>query len=368
MFEDIKIPQDLLPADGRFGCGPSLVRPEFLQGLAETGMSYMGTSHRKPAVKERVASVTRRMHDFLQVPEGYVVAMGNGGASLVWDMITFSLIEKKSAHFTNGEFSSKWYKSAAEAPFVEAEESKFDLGAGIEFAEKSDADVHCVTWNETSTGAMIPATPQCENSLLTVDATSAAGALKWDLTQTDLFYFSPQKAFGADGGLWVGIFSPKCIEQVNRVKESKRYIPAMLDFATALKNAESDQTYNTPALATLYLLDRQLEWLQAKGLDKVAAEQEAKHKLLEDWVNARPELSFYVEDPASRSRTVSTINIIDEIPYADLTKNLRSQGVLDIDCYRKLGKNQIRISLFPNVSLTDLEKLTKCINYLLDNR
>lgn len=369
MFEHITIPSELLPKDGRFGCGPSLVRPEFIEALAKEQTKYLGTSHRQAAVKNRVGNIITLLKEYLEVPEGYKIAMGNGSASQVWDMITFSLIEKKAAHFVNGEFSSKWYASTSESKFVGAHLVKVGNGEQPKFQEFADCDVHCITWNETSTGAMWKESPSCKNSLLAVDATSAAGALTWDLSKTDLFYFSPQKAFGSDGGLWIGIFSPKALEQVERVKKSGRYIPAMLCLQTALKNGEANQTYNTPSLVTLYLLEKQLQWFKAQGGMKSITEiQKVKTKILHDWVDSRSELSHYIKDPAARSETVSTINLQKEIPYDQMTKHLRKFGIVDIDCYRNLGENQIRISLFPNVSKDDLVKLTKCIDYLLDNR
>jgi len=369
MFEHIQIPKELLPVDGRFGCGPSLVRTEFVEALARDAKAYLGTSHRQSAVKNKVGSVFEKLRKFLDVPADYKIAAGNGSASLVWDMCTFSLVEKKAAHFVNGEFSQKWAASTKESKFVQAHEVKAGNGEQPTFQEIDGCDVHCITWNETSTGAMYQACPRVEKSLLAVDATSAAGAYNWDLSKTDLFYFSPQKAFGSEGGLWIGIFSPKAVAQIERVKKSGRYIPAMLDFTLALKNGESNQTYNTPSLTTVYLLDKQLDWFLAKGgLPAISKEADQKVKTLSDWVERRPELSWYVKDSSARSKTVCTINIDKSIPYDQLTKHLRKFGVLDIDAYRNLGENQIRVSIFPNVSNEDLVKLTKCVDYCLDNR
>ena len=347
MFEDIKLPTELLPKDGRFGCGPSLVRPEFLEAMSSIQKQYVGTSHRKLAVKDRFGSIFSLLRSYLRVPEDYKIAIGIGGATLVWDMITFSLIEKKSAHFINGEFSNKWYKSAQGAGFVDATSISAENGKLPNFSPNADCDVHCITWNETSTGAMFPNTPSCPNSLLAVDATSAAGALNWDLTKTDLFYFSPQKAMGSEGGLWVSIFSPRCVEQIARIKATDRYIPAMLDFTTALTNGESNQSYNTPALTTIYLLEQQLEYFDKLGLNAVDKEQHEKIRVLNEWVESRPELSFYVSDPEARSMTVSTINIIDEIPYQDLTKSLRSQGIPRHRLLPKIGQESDSYILIP---------------------
>lgn len=370
MFEHIQLPKELIPQDGRFGCGPSLVRTEFVEALAKEAKSFLGTSHRQAAVKNKVGAVIEKLRTYLEVPADYKIAMGNGSASLVWDMCTFSLVEKKAAHFVNGEFSQKWASSTKDSKFVQAHEVKVGNGELPTFQEFPDCDVHCVTWNETSTGAMYPTCPSVKgNSLLAVDGTSAAGAYHWDLSKTDLFYFSPQKAFGSEGGLWIGIFSPKAVVQVERIKKSGRYIPAMLDFTQALKNGEANQTYNTPSLTTIYLLEKQLSWfLEKGGIRAISKEQDAKVNLLHSWVDRRPELSHYIKNPEARSKTVCTINIDSKIPYDQLTKHLRKFGILDIDAYRNLGENQIRISLFPNIPLSDLDKLTKAVDYLLDNR
>lgn len=369
MFEHIQIPKELIPQDGRFGCGPSLVRTEFVEALAKDAKSYLGTSHRQAAVKNKVGAVLEKMRSYLEVPKDYKIAMGNGSASIVWDMCTFGLIEKKAAHFYSGEFGQKWFASTKDSKFVQFQEVKAGNGEVPQFQEFSDSDLHCITWNETSTGAMMDQCPTVKNSLLAVDGTSAAGAYHWDLSKTDLFYFSPQKAFGSEGGLWIGIFSPKAVAQIEKVKKSGRYIPAMLDFTLALKNGEANQTYNTPSLSTIYLLDKQLDWFLAKGgIRAISKEQDEKQKLLHQWVDSRKELSHYVKDAAARSKTVCTINIDSAIPYDQLTKHLRKFGILDIDAYRNLGENQIRVSLFPNISKEDLQKLTQCVNYLLDHR
>jgi phosphoserine aminotransferase len=369
MFETIKIPNELLPQDGRFGCGPSLVRTEFVEALAKDAKGYLGTSHRQATVKNKVGAVIDKLRKYLKVPADYKIAMGDGSASLVWDAITFSLIEKKAAHFVNGEFSSKWAASTKESKFVAAHEVKVPVGGVPTFQEFADCDVHCITWNETSTGAMWDQCPVSPKSILAVDATSAAGAYDWDLSKTDVFYFSPQKAFGSEGGLWIGFFSPKAAAQIERVKKSGRYIPAMLDLSLALKNGEANQTYNTPSLSTIYLLDKQLDWfLEKGGIEAIGKSADAKQKVLHDWVERRAELSHYIPEPKFRSKTVCTINIQKDIPYEALTKQLRKFGVLDIDAYRNLGENQIRVSLFPNISKEDLEKLTQCVDYLLDHR
>jgi phosphoserine aminotransferase len=369
MFEHIQIPSELIPLDGRFGCGPSLVRPEFVEQLAKESKKYLGTSHRQSTVKNKVGSVFTKLREYLEVPADYKIAAGNGSASQVWDMTTFSLVEKKAAHFVNGEFSSKWAASTKDSKFVAAHEVKVGNGEQPKWQEFADCDMHAITWNETSTGAMWKECPKAENSLLAVDATSAAGAYGWDMSRTDLFYFSPQKAFGSEGGLWFGFFSPKAVAQIERVKKSGRYIPAMLDFTQALKNGEANQTYNTPSLTTFYLLEKQLEWFAAQGgLKGVAKMADEKYDVLDKWIERRAELEWYIKDANARSRTVCTINLDKTIPYDGLTKQLRKFGFLDIDCYRSLGENQIRISIFPNVAKDDLVKLTKAVDYCLDNR
>jgi phosphoserine aminotransferase len=369
MFDHIEIPKDLLPHDGRFGCGPSLVRPEFVEALAKEAKTYLGTSHRQSAVKNKVGAVIEKLRSYLEVPADYKVALGNGSASQVWDMCTFGLVEKKCAHFVNGEFSSKWAASTRESKFVLAHEVKAGNGSVPALSQFADCDLHAITWNETSTGAMISQAPHWPGTLVAVDGTSAAGAYHWDLAKTDLFYFSPQKAFGSDGGLWVGIFSPRAVAQIERIKKSGRYIPAMLDFTLALKNAESNQTYNTPSLATIYLLEKQLHWfLERGGMKATVREQDEKVSLLHRWVDERKELSHYVKEASKRSKTVCTINLAPEIPFEQLTKHLRKFGIKDIDAYRNLGENQIRISLFPNVSKEELQRLIASINYCLDHR
>lgn len=369
MFEHIQLPKEFLPQDGRFGCGPSLVRTEFVEALAKDAKGYLGTSHRQATVKNKVGAVLEKLRAYLEVPADYKIAMGNGSASQVWDMTTFGLVEKKAAHFFSGEFGQKWSASTKESKMHGYEEVKAGNGALPEFREFDGCDMHAITWNETSTGVMYPGCPTVKNSLLAVDGTSAAGAYRWDLSKTDLFYFSPQKAFGSEGGLWIGIFSPKAVAQIERVKKSGRWVPAMLDFTLALKNAESNQTYNTPSLSTIYLLEKQLGWfLDQGGMNAISKSQDEKVKVLHDWVDKRPELSHYVKEAAHRSKTVCTINIEKSIPYDQLTKQLRKFGILDIDAYRNLGENQIRVSLFPNILKEDLVKLTKAVDYLLDNR
>lgn len=368
MFDSIEIPKELLPSDGRFGSGPSLVDPSFIEKLNKIQLDYLGTSHRKAGVKDRVGNVFSLLRSYLKVPSDYQIAMGNGGASLVWDMMAFSLIEKKSVHFVSGEFSQKCFDAAKGAPFLEPELVLAENNRAPTFKEFPGVPLHCITWNETTTGAMYPHCPPCKDSLLAVDATSTAGALSWDFTNTDLFYFSPQKAFGADAGLWLGVFSPACIEQIEKIKKTNRHIPKMLDLSLALKNGSSNQTYNTPALCTIFLLEQQLEKLSSEGLEAVEKRQREKAKIMENWVSDREELSFHVENEEERSLTLSTINLIDKVPYQEISSALRRHGIKDVESYRKLGKNQLRISFFPNITKENLKKLTECINYLLDHR
>lgn len=368
MFENVTLPKELLPQDGRFCSGPSLVKTEFVEELAKIAPHYLGTSHRQSTVKNHVGNTIKLLRSYLNIPADYKVAMGNGSASLVWDMVTFALTEKKSIHFTNGEFSNKWFKSANGAPWVEAKKVEAKVGTLPEIKEHEGYDVHCATLNETSTGVMMNEIPKLNNSLLAIDATSVAGAINVDLSKVDLFYFSPQKAFGSEGGLWIGIFSPRALARIDSVKKSGRYIPAMLDFQTAIENGEKNQTYNTPSLGTIFLLEKSLEWFNKQGLAKIHEQQVEKAKLLDDWVERRSELSQYVQDESIRSLSVRTINIQEDVPYTDLTKRLREFGILDIDCYRKLGENQLRIAFFPLIAKSDIEKLIQCIDYMLDHR
>lgn len=371
MFENIVVPSEFRPTDPRFGCGPSLVPVEHLQRLAATGMSYMGNSHRKNAVKNVVKEIQEGIARYFNLPAGYEVVLGNGGATLTWDMIGLGLVEKSSLHFTCGEFSEKWYKAHKLIPWISAKEIKVGYGEGINPHEEAGFDFVCCTLNETSTGVQLSQVPKMRDPgvLLGMDATSGAGQIPVDLNNVDVFYFSPQKVFAADGGLFVAIMSPRAIERALKLGADKtRYVPEFLKWSLAIENSRLNQTYNTPALATLFLLNEQVKRLNHVGQAGVIDEARKKAQLLYGWAEAKPYLAPYVKNSEFRSTTVATIDVDDKFPTDDLTKLLRSQKMaLDIDAYRKLGRNQLRISFFHNVAFADLEKLTKAVSFVLEN-
>ncbi len=370
MFENTTIPAELRPSDPRFGCGPSLVPVEHLQKLAATGVAYMGNSHRKNAVKNLVKEVQEGIASYFGIPSGYEVVLGNGGATLAWDMIGLGMVEKSSLHFTCGEFSEKWYKSHKLIPWISAKEVKVGYGEGINPREEAGHDFLCCTLNETSTGVQLSHIPKMQdpNLLVGVDATSGAGQIPVDMANVDLYYFSPQKVFASDGGLFVAIMSPKAIERALKLGADKsRYVPEFLKWPLAIENSRQNQTYNTPALATLFLLNEQVKKLNQLGEKTVAAQAREKANLLYSWAESKPYLSPYVKNPEFRSTSVATIDVDDKFKTDDLTKMLRSQKIaFDIDAYRKLGRNQLRISFFHNIALGDLEKLTRAISHAIE--
>jgi len=370
MFEKFTVPAELRPTDPRFGCGPSLIPVEHAQKLAATGVGFLGNSHRKNAVKDVVKEIQEGLRTYFALPAGYEVVLGNGGATLLWDMIGLGLVEQSSAHFTCGEFSEKWYKSHKQIPWIKAQEFKVGYGEGINPREEAGHDLICATLNETSTGVQISNAPKMANAntLVALDATSGAGQIPVDFNNVDVFYFSPQKVFASDGGLWIAIMSPKAIERALRLGADKaRYVPEFMKWSLAIENSRLNQTYNTPALATLFLLNEQVKRLNATGYQAVVAQAREKASLLYNWAESKPYLSAYVKNPEFRSTAVATIDIDDKYKSDDLTKVLRSQkAAFDIDAYRKLGRNQLRISFFHNISLGDLEKLTRLISMAIE--
>lgn len=371
VFEKFSLPADLRPTDPRFGCGPSLVPVEHLQALAGTGVNFMGNSHRKNAVKNVVKEIQEGLTNYFSLPAGYEVVLGNGGATLLWDMIGLGMVEKSSLHFTCGEFSEKWYKSHKLIPWITAKEVKVPYGEGLNPVEEAGFDFVCATLNETSTGVQLSHIPAMKNAqtLVGVDATSGAGQIPVDFNNVDIFYFSPQKVFAADGGLWIAIMSPKAIERALKLAGDKsRYVPEFLKWNLAIDNSRLNQTYNTPALATLFLMNEQTKRLNAAGFAKVQAQAKEKAQWLYQWAESKPYLSPYVKNPEFRSTTVATIDVDDKFLTDDLTKVLRSQkAAFDIDAYRKLGRNQLRISFFHNISLGDLQKLTQAISLAIES-
>jgi phosphoserine aminotransferase len=368
--EKIQIPADLKPSDGRFGAGPSKIRPESLAGLAAIGNTYLGTSHRRPGVKQVVGQIRTGLGQLFELPEGYEVILGNGGATAFWDIATFGLIKERSQHVSFGEFSSKFASAAKEAPFLQTPSViKSEPGTHPLPQAEAGIDTYALTHNETSTGVMMPIKRIAgadADSLVLVDATSGAGGLEIDITQSDVYYFSPQKCFASDGGLWLGIFSPAAIARVQQIKESGRWIPTSYDLTTAIENSRLDQTYNTPALVTLWLLADQLEWMNSNGGLKFTTSRTADSaQRLYTWAEKTDYTNPYVADPDMRSNVIGTIDFDDAIDAEFVAKTLRSNGIVDTEPYRKLGRNQLRIAMFPAIEPSDVEALTTCIDYVV---
>ena len=370
----IDIPKELLPEDGRFGAGPSKVRSAALDALVAVAPTYLGTSHRQSTVKDVVGRVRSGVAKLLSIPEGYEVVLGNGGSTAFWDIATFCLIEKRSQHLSFGEFSSKFAQSAQMAPFLD-DPIVFtsETGTHPEAVAMTEIDCYGLTHNETSTGVMTKiARPRFDNNsladgLVLVDATSAAGGIRVDIAETDVYYFAPQKCFGSDGGLWIAVMSPKALERSARIGASGRYIPPFLDLNIAIENSRLNQTYNTPALVTLMLLAAQVEWFNDNGgLEWSAARSDASAEILYAWAEASAVARPFVEAPAQRSTVVGTIDFVEGIDAAAIAKVLRENGIVDTEPYRKLGRNQLRISMFPGVESSDVKRLTACIDYVIE--
>lgn len=365
---DFKIPTELLPQDGRFGCGPSKVRPEQLEAVMARMTSVMGTSHRQAPVKNIVGSVREGLTSLFNLPAGWEIVMGNGGSTVFWDVATFGLIRERSHHLVFGEFSSKFAEASAAAPHL-AEPIIVSSDPGTHPATASDAtcDIYAYPHNETSTGvAMSPVRP-AKDGLVVVDATSASGGLMWDPSQVDVYYFAPQKCFASDGGLWLAACSPAAIERIREIKASKRWIPASLDLSIALDNSVANQTYNTPALATLIMLDEQVKWINSNGgLSWAASRCAESARNMYSWAEARAFATPFVANPAQRSDVVATIDV-DGVDANQISAILRANGVVDTDSYRKLGRNQIRVGMFPAIDPSDISALTACIDVVVDH-
>jgi phosphoserine aminotransferase len=368
---DIILPPALLPADGRFGSGPSKVRNDAVEALAKAAPTYLGTSHRQATVRFMVAALRNGLAELLSLPDGYEVALGNGGTTAFWDAATFGLIERQSLHLSFGEFSSKFAACASAAPHLdEPEILKADYGTAPELLASEGVDAYCLTHNETSTGVAVePRRPETADpgALVLVDATSAAGGLRVDPTQVDAYYFAPQKGLASEGGLWLAALSPDAIERIERIRSSGRWTPAFLDLAIALDNSRKDQTYNTPALATLFLAQQQVEWiLEQGGLPWAAGRCDQSAENLYGWAESRDWAAPYVTDPALRSHVVGTIDLDESIPVTTVNAVLRANGILDTEGYRKLGRNQLRIALYPAIDPADVQALTACIDHIVE--
>ncbi|TDQ55133.1 phosphoserine transaminase [Actinorugispora endophytica] len=367
---EIHIPETLLPGDGRFGCGPSKVRPEQLSALASSGTAYLGTSHRQKPVKSLVGRVRSGLADLFSLPEGYEVVLGNGGTTAFWDIAAHGLVRGKSQHLSFGEFSSKFAKVTKGAPWL-AEPTVVSSEPGTHGAARAEAgvDVYALTHNETSTGVAAPISRVAgadEDALVLVDATSGAGGLPVDISETDVYYFAPQKCFAAEGGLWIAVMSPRALERVAEIAATDRYVPEFFSLPTAVDNSRKDQTYNTPSVSTLLLLAEQIEWINGRGgLDWAVRRTAESSGILYAWAEKSAFASPFVADPAQRSQVVGTIDFSDEVDAAAVAAVLRANGVVDTEPYRKLGRNQLRVGMFPAIEPADVQALTECVDHVV---
>lgn len=370
MATDILIPAAILPADGRFGSGPTRVRPEQVQALVEAQPMLLGTSHRQAPVKHLVGSIRAQLTELYAPPAGYEVILGNGGSTSFWDAAAFSLVERRAQHCAFGEFGAKFATVTDRAPHLEASDVRRAEAGTVSYPVAVDGvDVYAWPHNETSTGVMAPVTrvAEADAGLTVIDATSAAGGLPVDLAATDVYYFSAQKSFGADGGIWFAYLSPAAIERIERIAATSRYVPATLDLAASLQNSRADQTLNTPALSTLVLMHAQLSWLLANGGMSFATSRTSESaRRVYQWAEQALYTEEFVTEASLRSTVVATVDLHESVDSAALRSVLRSHGVVDIDPYRKLGRNQIRVGLFPSVDPDDVTALTACIDYVAE--
>ena len=365
----ISIPSELKPREARFGCGPSLIRPAQLDALQAAGSTLLGTSHRQPAVKDLVGKIRSGLLELFQAPTGYEVALGNGGSTAFWDVAAFSLVENQAAALVHGEFGAKFAR-ALSAPWLKpARIFEGAPGGASEFTVDSEVDTYAYPQNETSTGVVVPVVRPAgaaKDAITLTDATSAAGGMWFDAQQTDCYYFAPQKNFGSDGGLWLALLSPAAIERSAKLA-SARYIPEFLSLQVAIENSRQNQTLNTPAIATLVLLENQLDWmLRSGGLSWAAKRTQLTSQLIYSWAESHPLATPFVSDPAKRSPVVVTIDFEDSVSAPDLALHLRSNGILDVEPYRKLGRNQLRVATFTATETSDVEALLACIDYVLE--
>jgi phosphoserine aminotransferase len=369
--EPIRIPAGLKPVDGRFGSGPSKVRPEGVHALAEVATTYLGTSHRQRTVKDQVARLRSGLAEFFSLPDGYEVIIGIGGTSAFWEVATFGLVRSRAQFAEFGEFGAKFVKAVTDAPFLLAPTvHKAPGGSAAYLRAEEGVDVYATVHNETSTGVAVPVQRVAgadSDALLLTDATSGGGSLPVDLTETDVYYLAPQKAFGSDGGLWVAIMSPAAVSRAFDVKASGRYIPQFLDLVTAIEQSRLEQTYNTVALSTVFLAAEQVDWMNARGGLAWAAKRSAESAAaIYGWAEASAVATPFVTDPALRSNAVATIDFADGVDAARIARELRANGIVDTEPYRKLGRNQLRVALYPTVDPADVEALTRCIDFVVD--
>ena len=368
---DIRIPAELLPQDGRFGAGPSRTRPEQLEALNRAGTALLGTSHRQAPVKNLVGSVRAGLMDFFGAPEGYEVILGVGGSTAFWDVASFGLVEARAQHLSFGEFGSKFAAATSKAPFL-GESTVITSDPGSRPVPVAEPGIDFYAWpqNETSTGVAAPVERVAgadHGALICIDATSAAGGLSVDVSEADVYYFAPQKNFASDGGLWLGLFSPAALERAAAIKASKRWIPDFLDLQTAIDNSRLNQTYNTPALSTLVTLNAQIEWLNSNGgLDFAAARTADSAGRIYSWAESSAVAAPFVQNPDHRSNVIATIDFAETVDAAAVARTLRANGIVDVEPYRKLGRNQLRIATFVAIEPADVSALLECIDYVVE--
>ncbi len=369
--QTIWIPDSLLPTDGRFGCGPSKVRQDQVDAIVAGATTLMGTSHRKPPVKDLVGAVRHGLAELFSLPAGWEIVIGNGGTTVFWDAATFGLVGTRSQHLVFGEFSSKFADACAAAPHLGAPTVIVsETGDHPEPVAEAGIDLYALTHNETSTGVamQLRRPPGADDgALVAVDATSGAGGLRWEPSEVDVYYFAPQKCFAADGGLWLAACSPRAVERIERIAASDRWTPASIDLGIALTNSRANQTYNTPAVATLILLDAQVRWMNDQGgLAWCADRSDASAAIMYGWAAARDWATPFVSDPAKRSSVVATIDLDEAIDADTVCAALRANGIVDTESYRKLGRNQLRVGMFPAIDPADVEALTHCIDHVVE--
>ncbi len=364
------LPDHLKPVDGRFGCGPSKVRPEALAALAASGTSVMGTSHRQPAVKSLVHRVRAGLTELFSLPDGYQVILGNGGTTAFWDAAALGLVRSRSQHLTFGEFSAKFAGVTKAAPFLrDPTVITAEVGDAPQARAEADVDVYAWAHNETSTGVAVPVKRPAgatDDQLVLIDATSGAGGLPVDITEADVYYFSPQKVFASDGGLWIALASPAALDRIAAIASTDRWIPEFLSIATALDNSTKDQTLNTPAVATLFLLADQIDWINGQGgLDWATGRTAESSSGLYEWAEKSSFATPFVVRPELRSQVVGTIDFDAGVDAAVVAKTLRANGIVDTEPYRKLGRNQLRVGMFPAIEPDDVSALTACVDYIV---
>ncbi len=365
---EIAIPPELKPADGRFGSGPSKVRDEAVAALHDQARRYLGTSHRQEGVRSVVRRLREGLHELFALPDGYEVALGNGGSTLFWDALSCGLVENRSQHYVFGEFSAKCAQAVALSPYLDDPKVTEAEPGTHPIAHPTDGvDLYALTHNETSTGVAMPVTRVAPGAIIAVDATSAAGGLRVDPRQFDVYYFAPQKCFASDAGLWIALCSPTAVDRIESIAKMDRYIPPSLDLQIALENSRKDQTYNTPALATLFLLVEQTEWMLSNGgLEWAATRCDRSAEIVYSWAESSEVAVPFVKEPEQRSHVVATIDFAASVDAARVASVLRANGIVDTEPYRKLQRNQLRIALYPAIEPEDVRRLTGCIDYVVD--